>query len=50
MAGDHLEPILARKRGEVADLARRAADLRAAAADMPPPRDWTGALRRPGEV
>lgn len=45
MSGDHLEPILARKRGEVAALRARGKELAAAAADAPPVRPWAAALR-----
>ena len=43
-----LDKILAVKRREVAALAPRAADLKAAAADSPPARGLAAALRRPG--
>ena len=43
---DILDRILAVKRREVADLAPRLADLRAAAGDAPPPRGFARALRR----
>ncbi|HEX2094732.1 MAG TPA: indole-3-glycerol phosphate synthase TrpC [Longimicrobiaceae bacterium] len=45
-----LERIVEVKRGEVEELAPRAAELRARAADAPPPRGLALALRRPGEV
>lgn len=48
--GSVLERIVARKREEVAALARRAAELRSRAAAAPPPRDFAAALRRPAEV
>ena len=43
---DILDRILAVKRREVADLAPRLADMRAAAGDAPPPRGFARALRR----
>jgi indole-3-glycerol phosphate synthase len=43
---DILDRILAVKRREVADLAPRLADLRAAAGDAPPPRGFARSLRR----
>ena len=45
-----LQRIVDTKRGEVADLAPRRAELRARAADAPPARGFAAALRRPGEV
>lgn len=47
---DFLTAILRRKRAEVEALRGRAADLRSAAADAPPPRAWAAALRVPGRV
>ena len=47
---DYLTRILARKRAEVAGLRHRQEELRAAAADAPPARPWSSALRRPGRV
>lgn len=45
-----LQRIVDTKRGEVADLAPRRAELRARAADAPPARGFAAALRRPAEV
>jgi len=45
-----LQRIVEVKRGEVADLAPRRAELRARAADAPPARGFAASLRRPGEV
>lgn len=45
-----LDRILATKREEVAAAAPRGAELRARAADAPPARDFSGALRAAGEV
>lgn len=50
VTGGILDRILATKREEVTALRRRAAELRARAADLPPARDFAGALRRPREV
>lgn len=47
---DILARILDVKRSEVADLAPRLGDLRAAAADAPPPRSLADALRRPADA
>jgi indole-3-glycerol phosphate synthase len=45
-----LERIVATKRTEVQSAAPRVADFRARAADAAPPRGFSAALRRPGEV
>jgi indole-3-glycerol phosphate synthase len=45
-----LDRILATKREELEQLRSRAGELRSRAADMPPARDFRGALRLPGEV
>ncbi|HEX8275173.1 MAG TPA: indole-3-glycerol phosphate synthase TrpC [Longimicrobiaceae bacterium] len=45
-----LQRIVDTKRGEVADLLPRLAELRSRATDAPPARGFAAALRRPGEV
>jgi indole-3-glycerol phosphate synthase len=50
VATDYLSAMLARKREEIAALVSRAAELAAAAADMPPARPWAASLRRSGRV
>lgn len=50
MARDYLTEILPRKWAEIEALKPESVELRAAAADAPPTRDWTKALRRPGRV
>jgi indole-3-glycerol phosphate synthase len=45
-----LDRILDTKRGELEELRPRGAEVRARAADMPPARDFAGALRADGEV
>lgn len=49
-AGDALDRIVATKREELEAIRPRAADLRARAADAPPPRPFEGALRDPQRV
>ncbi|MEX0856484.1 MAG: indole-3-glycerol phosphate synthase TrpC [Gemmatimonadota bacterium] len=48
--GDILSRIVATKRVEIARLAPRRVALRASAESAPPPRDFRGALSRPGSV
>lgn len=50
MSPDRLAPILERKRAEIEAIRSSLSDLRGAAADAPPARDWSAALRRPSRV
>lgn len=50
MTGDYLQSIVDRKREEIASLAPRVSDLRAASAAAAPPRPWSESLRQPGKV